>query len=158
MPWWGLLPGNAATYMHADALLDTNVLIYSISRDAAEAGKREIANRLIETKDFGVSTQICQEFFVVSTQKIKEPISPDEAADFIRLLISRPLVIVDPQLIFRAIDIQKRFGISYWDSALIAAAHELGAAVVYSEDLNHKQHYGATQVINPFLAAPRVTA
>ena len=41
---------------------DTNVLIYSISRDPAEATKRERAIALLQRDDGGLSIQVLQEF------------------------------------------------------------------------------------------------
>ena len=40
---------------------------------------------------------------------------------------------------------------SYWDAAIIAAAHELGCGTIYSEDLSHDQDYDGVTVVNPFL-------
>jgi predicted nucleic acid-binding protein len=37
-----------------------------------------------------------------------------------------------------------------WDSQIVAAAERLGADVLYSEDLNHGQTYGAVRCENPF--------
>jgi predicted nucleic acid-binding protein len=149
---WDASRGRAAICMRAEGLLDTNILIYSISTHPAESAKRNAANQLIASVDFGVSTQICQEFFVVATRKIERPITVEEALEFLRLLVQRPLVVAGPDMIFRAIEIQQRFGISYWDAAIVAAAHELEASTIYSEDLNHGQRYGRTQVVNPFVA------
>ena len=44
----------------------------------------------------------------------------------------------------------ERHQISYWDAAVIGAAEALGAAILFSEDLNHGQLYGSVQVVNPF--------
>ena len=40
--------------------LDTNVLLYSISRDPAEAAKRERAIALLERDDVALSVQVLQ--------------------------------------------------------------------------------------------------
>lgn len=37
-----------------------------------------------------------------------------------------------------------------WDAAILAAAEALGAATVYSEDLNGGRRYGSVRVVNPF--------
>ena len=54
----------------------------------------------------------------------------------------------------RSIEIARRYQISYWDAAIIAAAGELGATILYTEDLNHGQAYGTVTAINPFLDLP----
>ena len=50
-----------------------------------------------------------------------------------------------------------RYGISYWDGAIVAAAEAIGAPVLYTEDLNHGQAYGTVTAINPFLDLPAQT-
>jgi len=49
-------------------------------------------------------------------------------------------------------NIQRRFQVSYWDAAILAAAKRLGCPTVYSEDMNHGQDYDGVRVVNPFLA------
>ena len=51
------------------------------------------------------------------------------------------------------IGIALRYGISYWDGAIVAAAERLKAAILYTEDLSHGQRYGSVVVVNPFLSA-----
>jgi predicted nucleic acid-binding protein len=46
--------------------------------------------------------------------------------------------------------VQQRYQLSYWDSQIVAAAEPLGANVLYSEDLNHGQSYGAVCCENLF--------
>jgi predicted nucleic acid-binding protein len=54
--------------------------------------------------------------------------------------------------VVEALDIEKRFKISYWDALVIHAAWRAGAAVLYSEDLAQGQRYDSLQVVNPLLA------
>jgi predicted nucleic acid-binding protein len=54
--------------------------------------------------------------------------------------------------VLEAIDIKQRFGISYWDAAIIAAAKQMGCSTIYSEDLNAGQNYEGVTVVNPFAA------
>lgn len=49
-----------------------------------------------------------------------------------------------------AFAIRERFGLSYWDSAILAAARACGCNLVYSEDLSHIQDYDGLRVVNPF--------
>jgi predicted nucleic acid-binding protein len=58
-------------------------------------------------------------------------------------------VVNTPESILRALDLEKRFRISFWDALILQAAEEGGASTVYSEDLGCGQHYGTVQVINP---------
>ena len=50
-----------------------------------------------------------------------------------------------------AVIISERYRITYWDGAILAAAHSLGCDAVYSEDLSAGQDYDGLQVINPFV-------
>src|SRR5437867_170796 len=114
------------TSMPAEALLDTNVLLYAISKLPAEAAKAQAANNLIASVDFGLSVQVCQEFYVAATRKIAQRITSGEAVRFLQLLARRPLVQVSAELMFHAVDLHQRHRVSYWDAAIIAAAEELG--------------------------------
>lgn len=137
--------------MGVDAFLDTNVLIYAVSSAASESAKKEKALELIEHADFGLSAQVLQEFYVNVTRKIASPLTPDAALALIEQFRRFPLIWTDYPLIVAGVETSVRFGISFWDGAIIAAAESLGAATLYTEDLNHGQHYGSVQAINPFL-------
>ena len=49
-----------------------------------------------------------------------------------------------------AIEIKASFGLSYWDSLIIAAAKRASCPVVFSEDLSDGQQYETVMVVNPF--------
>jgi predicted nucleic acid-binding protein len=42
--------------------------------------------------------------------------------------------------------------LSYWDSAILAAAKQMRCHTVYSEDMNSGQNYDGVTVVNPFVA------
>ena len=108
--------------MSVEAFLDTNVLTYAVSSDPAEAPKKEKALDLIENTDFGLSAQVLQEFYVNVTRKIDVPIAPDQAVALLEEFRSFPVVWTDYPLVVAGIEVSLRFGISYWDGAVIAAA------------------------------------
>jgi predicted nucleic acid-binding protein len=136
--------------MGADAFIDTNILLYAVSSDPEEADKARRARQILAHEDFGVSAQVLQEFFVNSTHKIKVPLSDREALEFIRIVSQAPVVPTDTRLVVEAVGVRARFGLSYWDAAIVAAAHALGAVVLYTEDLNDGQDYGGVRAENPF--------
>ncbi len=138
--------------MNADAFLDTNILIYAVSSDPGEVPKKEKALELIEHADFGLSAQVLQEFYVNVTTKIALPLAPDEAAALLEQFKNFPSVWTDYPLIVSGIEASLKFGVSYWDGAIIVAAERLGATTLFSEDLSHGQRYGSISVVNPFLA------
>jgi predicted nucleic acid-binding protein len=51
---------------------------------------------------------------------------------------------------FAAFATHRRFGISYWDAAIIEAARSLGCSELLTEDLQDHQDFGGISVINPF--------
>jgi predicted nucleic acid-binding protein len=136
--------------MSVDCFLDTNVLVYAATGTQAEGAKREKAHALIASVNFGISTQVLQEFYVTATRKARIKMPPHIALEWMEQLDGRPCVIVDLDLVKLAAAISIRYQISYWDGAILAAAEALGAEVVYSEDLQHNQKYRAVRVENPF--------
>lgn len=138
--------------MRAECFLDTNILIYAAAGKADEPRKYEIARRLIADERFGLSAQVLAEFYANIVRKPAIPPSGDEIDAWIDLLCRFPVIAVDDAIVRTAILHARRFVISYWDAAIIAAAERLGASVLYSEDLNHEQHYGSVLVRNPFRA------
>ncbi len=63
---------------------------------------------------------------------------------------SRQVISIDVPLMRHALQLKSRYGIAYWDAAVIAGAHRLGASTLVSEDLSHGQNYGGVRVFNPF--------
>lgn len=136
--------------MNAEVFLDTNVLVYAAAGRGAEEEKRCRALELFETKDFGLSAQVLQEFYVTVTRKVEVPMRPVRALEWIEQLAGFPCVTIDQTIVKIAIETSERYRIAYWDSGIIAAAQVLNAKTLYSEDLNAGQLYGSVQVLNPF--------
>lgn len=136
--------------MTADVFLDSNILVYAAVGTGKDERKRKRALELIESADFGTSAQVLQEFFVTVVKKAARPLSAELALEWIEQFIAFPCQAIDHQLVRIAIEKSERFGISYWDAAILAAAEALGAETMYSEDLNAGQRYGRVRVVNPF--------
>ncbi len=138
--------------MKIECFLDTNVLLYAALGRRVEEAKRATATDLIGRLNFGVSTQVLQEFYTAAIgQRSGAPLSPANARQRVEDIAMQPCAIVDKELIQVAIEISWRYRINYWDGAILAAAERLGTEIVYTEDLNHGQSYGSVRVINPFL-------
>jgi predicted nucleic acid-binding protein len=137
--------------MTAQFFLDTNVVAYAASNEADDAAKTAISRRLLLAESVGLSAQVLQEFFVVVTRKFKRPLSIADAEVFLDSLATFPVVALTPELIRRGIRLHERYHIHYWDGAILAAAKELAATTVFSEDLAHSQTYDGVTVLNPFL-------
>ena len=134
-----------------EVFLDTNILIYAALGSVDEPVKYERAVELLTTR-FGTSGQVLAEFYVNAQRKGSVPLTADEAQEWVLRLSKKAFQPVDFKIIRAGIDHARRYQLSYWDGAIIAAAERLGAKVLYSEDLNHGQTYGSVRVENPFLS------
>ncbi len=135
------------------AFIDTNILIYAHDIDAEN--RRETARRLLQKlwdEERGViSVQVFQEFFVTVTRKILSPLSPAAARAIIRNYLVWPVENNDGQSVLDASEIAERYQLSFWDGLIIVAARNSGAAILYSEDLNHGQIVEGVRICNPFI-------
>jgi predicted nucleic acid-binding protein len=135
--------------MHAEVFLDTNILLYAASRATAERHKRARARDLLGLDAAGLSVQVLAEFYVNASDKLKLP--EEKVIKVLEALENYPVLPISESMFWTALAIMRRYQISYWDSAIIAAAAELGCHTLYSEDLSHGQTYNGVRVINPFL-------
>ena len=129
---------------------DTNIIVYSHDRD--DIRKRDIASKLLfhalKKRRGVISAQVLGETFVTLVKKYHR--DPDEAANEIRQLTQFRVIDLTKILVLRGLEIQAQFGLSYWDSLIIAAAERASCKVIFSEDLNDGQTYGSVLVMNPF--------
>ena len=124
--------------------LDTNILVYAHDISAGE--KHDVSKEKISglwESGLGVlSTQVLQEFYVVVTSKLPKTIPCDVAKNIVADLLKWEVVVNDGESIMRAIDIERRYGYSFWDSMIIGAALDGQADVLFTEDLKHGQTLG----------------
>jgi predicted nucleic acid-binding protein len=131
--------------------VDTNVLLYAISRDPGERSRAERANRILAERDLGLSVQVLQEFYVQATRESRaDAITRDQAARLVESFLRFPVQHITTEVVLAAIAGCARFKLSYWDAAIIEAGRTLGCDVVLSEDLSHGQDYDGITVRNPF--------
>ena len=128
--------------------LDTNILLYSISGDPAEAAKRDIAIALLDADDIALSVQVLQEFYVQATRVTRPDAFPHEiAAGLIRTWLRFKIQEATLPVALGALDITR---LSYWDAAIVAAARALGCRELLSEDMSHGQEVEGVLIVNPF--------
>jgi predicted nucleic acid-binding protein len=131
--------------------VDTNVLIYAISRDPAESAKSVRANELLSQRDLALSTQVLQEFYVQATRETRaDRLAHGQAAALVESFTRFTVQQIDLAVVRAAIATRERFGISYWDAAIVEAARALGCKTVLSEDLSDGQDYAGVRVEDPF--------
>ncbi|HTA97402.1 MAG TPA: PIN domain-containing protein [Solirubrobacteraceae bacterium] len=130
---------------------DTNVLLYTISRDPEERAKAKRANEILSARDLGLSVQVLQEFYVQATRESRSDcLTHGQAATLVDSFRRFSVQETTLELVLAAMSTKQRFDISYWDAAILEAARELGCDVVLSEDLNDGQDYAGVRVENPF--------
>lgn len=92
--------------------LDTNILLYSISRHPAESAKREQAIALLDRDDGALSVQVLQEFYVQATRPTRPAPLPHEVA--VRLIDTWrrfPIQEITLDILETALEIKARHGI-----------------------------------------------
>ena len=137
--------------MNGDSFLDTNIFVYSI--DEADDRKHRIASelidRLLEDKTGCVSYQVVQETISVMLRK------HDATRDAIQEMLDdtlQPFWQVDPspRLYMRGLELRDRYGFSFYDSLIVAAALEANCARLYTGDMQHGQQIEGLTIENPF--------
>ena len=131
--------------------VDTNVLLYAISRDPEERDKATRANEILTARDVALSVQVLQEFYVQATRVSRpDPLTHEQAARLVESFLRFPVLDITTELMLAAAATGQRFGVSHWDAAILEAARSLGCDVVLSEDLSDGRDYAGVRVQNPF--------
>lgn len=132
--------------------VDTNIFVYAY--DKGNGIKQKLARRLItdlwENYQGCISIQVLQELYVTITKKVAIPLSPGTASQIITDLSVWNHHVPDAGDVLEAINIQQRYGISFWDAMIVNSAWKTGCSVIWTEDLNSGQVYGNVKVYNPF--------
>lgn len=137
------------TEVNNKVFFDSNIFVYSI--DEHDVQKKEIAKQLLtqHKESTIISTQNLQEFYNASTKKLGiEKSKMKKAVE--QLGNAFPVQQITPAIILKAIDIQIKNSISFYDSLIISTASRSGCVVCYSEDFNAGQIIDGVKVINPF--------
>ena len=143
--------GWDATRCTAVRFVDTNVLLYAVSRAPAEAPKAAAARRLLGAADLALSVQVLQEFYVQATRPARSgALSHEQASLLVEAWLRFPVQETTVPLMLAAVRTADRYRISYWDAAIIEAARGLGCATLLSEDMAHGQDFNGVVVENPF--------
>ena len=137
--------------MNAECFLDTNVFVYMF--DETDDYKRTTAESLVrqalEGRNGCISSQVVQETVNVLTGKLGA--LPHQVRRIFEHVLL-PLWQINPSenLYHRGLDLKMRYGYSFYDSLIVAAAIESGCKTLYSEDLQHGQQIGDLTIRNPF--------
>lgn len=142
--------------MTAEIFVDTNILIYA--HDSQAGWKRDRAAAVLrdlwESRRGALSTQVLQEFYVNVTRKIARPLDREIASEIVERYGAWRPVPGDHELLLSALQLERRFTLSFWDAMIVAAAARSGAGTLLTEDLQHGQSLGGVRTENPFIGGP----
>ncbi len=136
--------------------VDTNVLVYVRDRTDGEKQRRaaEWMAALWDSRRGRLSVQVVQEYYVTLTGKLDPPRSVEEAREDVLSLQAWEPIVIDSGLLEDGWDFQERFGLSWWDALIVAAAHRSGSRWLLTEDLQDGQDILGLTVVNPFSHTP----
>jgi predicted nucleic acid-binding protein len=136
-------------FMSAE-FIDTNLLIYAHHTGAPS--KHEISNRLVkrlvDEHSGCLSAHVLAEFYSVWTGKLRR--SSEEAEEIMRDF--RVWMLHGPAHadLIRASQLHRKHQISWWDAMIVNSAMELGAHILWTEDMKDGQTFGGVTIRNPF--------
>ncbi|MCY4068792.1 MAG: PIN domain-containing protein [Acidimicrobiaceae bacterium] len=136
--------------------VDTNVLVYA--RDMSVPAKQERAHEwmsaLWEALRGRTSVQVLNEYYVTVTRKLTPGLALREARADVADLHAWVPVSLSTDLVESAFTAEDRFGLSYWDCLIVAAAVTADCDYLLSEDLQDGQILDTVTVVNPFTHRP----
>ena len=139
--------------MSDKTFLDTNILVYA--HDASAGKKHELAAELVsnlwDSTDGVISVQVIQEFYVTVTRKVSNRVGSKIATRWVSNYLNWSVMQNDGNAVLRAIEIESRYQVSFWDALIIQSAEAAGVDRLLTEDLNSGQKYGNVLVENPFI-------
>ena len=133
--------------------IDTNILLYSVSTNSDERFKRDRAIGILNDRSCVLSVQVLQEFYVRATRPKHGTAMPEiDAEALVHSWFRYRIAQNTAAILSRAMEISRLDRISFWDASIIAAAESAGCIRVLTEDLNHGQKIGSTEIFNPFVS------
>lgn len=138
--------------MSDKVFIDTNLWVYFFVKDPLEKGDK--VGEIIDSQvaSLTVSTQVLGELYNVLTRK--STFSQSEVQSIVLDLVNTFSILeIDTPKVLKALEINARYGYSYWDSLIIATSLQSDCGVLYSEDMQHNQVIeNQLRIINPFVS------
>jgi len=142
--------GSARNSTTVPVFVDTNVAVYALGRDS---DKKARAKQILDDAPVA-SSQVINE--AISVLMGKQRFAREEAyevADAIMKLVA--VAPVTANTVRDAMTVGLRYGLSHWDSLIVAAALAAGCDTLYSEDMQDGQVFGDRLTVrNPFASQP----
>lgn len=138
--------------MTSRSFFDTNVLVYLFDRSSPEKKRRaqELFRQHATAGTLLLSTQVLQEFYVVTTRKLVEPLPASDAIKVLNQLTAFSPIEVDAKMVVRAAERSETDMLSLWDALIVEAAVAAGAQCILSEDMQDGREHSGVEIRNPF--------
>ena len=125
--------------------MDSNVILYLLSGDVAKADR---AQSLLAVGAV-ISVQVLNEVISVCQRKLKMPWSEIDALMLAVKAACKvvPLTVASHE---KAVELAKRYQLSFYDANIVASAIMVGAPVLLTEDMHHGLLIDGLTLQNPF--------
>jgi predicted nucleic acid-binding protein len=135
------------------SFVDTNIIVYAYDLDAGEkhTRSREIVAALWTSRTGALSTQVLQELYVTLARKLDQPLDHERAVRLVKSLSSWPVHVNGPDDIVTGAEVAQREQLSFWDGLIVAAAKQVGATRLLTEDLQTGRTIEGIQIVNPLV-------
>lgn len=137
--------------------LDTNIFLYSIldPKNESEKEKEKISLSAIENEEINliISSQVINE--LANCLFKKSSLTGQRIIEIIAKILELVEIIpLTSEITLIAVELKERYGFSFYDSLIVAAALSAQCDVLLTEDLQHQQiiEYNSNRlkVVNPF--------
>ncbi len=138
--------------MTGPVFVDTNVLVYR--HDSSEAAKQSRADgwhTFLWRRRLGrLSFQVLQELYATLTRGRGPGLDRAAVRDIVANYLQWQPIRIDAGMLRRAWLLEERYGLSFWDALIVAAAQVAECPILLTEDLQHGQDLDGVRVVDPF--------
>lgn len=134
--------------------LDSNVVIYALDPRAPAKQARCMAwlSATARTGTLTISPQVCAEARSVAVKKLH--LATDVASKAVLGLLPFCTAPYGAPQVRAALDIERDWGISWWDSLIVASALAAGCTHLLTEDAQSAPVIDSMRIMNPLAVAP----
>ena len=125
---------------------DTNIVIYAFAAGDPRSARAEA----LVAGGGVIGVQVLNEFTNVTRRKLRWQWEQIEAALAVIEELLGPARPLTAAVHAGAVVLARDHELSFYDALIVAAALDAGCEVLFSEDLQHGQKFGALRVENPF--------
>lgn len=125
--------------------IDSNIVLYLLSGDADKADRVEAileAGAVVSVQVLNEVTSVCLRKFKMPWQEVDAVLMAVKAACEVV-----PLTVASHE---RAVELAKRFQLSFYDANIVASAHISGSLVLLTEDMHNGLLVDGLVLQNPF--------